>query len=341
MVVPTLLAGAEKALAGVGAAINAPAAAAAGSGSSGTSDSGSTPGDAIGIIQSVLDEFGLGTATANDGTSLAQWAWNQVTASGLDPTTADPTAVSDDVLTQLYNTDAFKQRFPGITAQIAAGQPPITPANYLQLEDTDAVIEKQYNLPPGTLTSSTSLTNQIMNQKSPSEVQADFDNYFAAIENGPQTVRQSFQQFYGPSSDAQLATYIGGGTISDPDLAKEVGAAEIQGAGTGLGLNIGQDRATQLAAMGKTYSDTLDALKSTTAEAGLFTQTASEQASAANGGPGALDINEQGVNATFGLDATSANQIKNEQEERAASFQGGGGASPGAQGAGLGAAHQF
>lgn len=292
-----------------------------------TTTSSSTSQTAEGVIQNILTTFGLGSAMASDGTPLASWAWNQVIGQGIDPTTADPTALTDDVITQIQGTDAFKERFPGIIQQMANSQNPTTPADYINYEDTARGLATQYGVDYNTIFTPDVIAAGIVGGQSPSELQSRFGTYVDAYESAPTQVQQAYDQFYGTNGLTAFVATIANPTMTDDQLKTQMEAAQIQGAGSSVGLDVGQQRAEQLAKMGVSYSTALNDLRTVTAEGGLYVPTVGEAASST--GPAAtpaVTADDQGIGAATGLDPQAEQQVQQLKEERENSFKGGGGA---------------
>lgn len=286
-------------------------------------------------VEAILNLIGMGNATANDGTPLASWLLNSATASGLDPSTADPTALQGYIDTVLPQQTVYQDRFPGIMQQLAKGENPTTPSDYLSLEDTARGLATQYGVDYGTIFTPSVIANLVVGNVSGSELSTRFNTYVDAYESAPPEVQQAYNAFYGTNGLTAFVATVADPTLTDDQLKQNMEAADIQGAGSMLGMNVGQDRATQLAKMGVSYSGALTTLQSVTKENGLYTPTVGEgESSTGKGATAPVTENNQGVSAAFGLDPNAVTQVNNEKAERANEFNGGGG---GAQSSSVGA----
>ena len=292
---------------------------------------GTTPGqtDARAIIQKILRSFGLG--------ELNNWAWKLITqGAGVDQITAE-----------LYQQPLFKLKFPGIIMRQELGLPPISMASYVALEDQYHQLTTQSGLPASVLTTEF-MGKLIGNDVSASEFSDRIVKGFATVAQAPASVQQTFASWFGAKGPAQLAAYFLNPKTGADVLEHEAMMAQVQGAGVNAGVNIGRNRASQLAAMGDTYSQVAGALTKLTTTAGLY--QANQQEGAQNrpirgvtGQAANLTESNQGVDATLGLSAAAEQEVEQRALERQNAFRGGGGAAQqGQQGyTGLGAAKAF
>lgn len=285
--------------------------------------------DARTIITDVLNQFGL--------KGLDKWAWNMITSG----------ASADQLTDELYDQPLFQAQFPGIFDRIKKGLPPVSITEYISLEDSYDQLVTQYGLPRSILTKDF-VGNLIGSDVSPAEFTDRIVKGYSAVAQAPASVRQAFAQWFGPKSDGQLAGFFLNPKNNAAVLEKEALMAQVQGAGTNAGVNIGRNRAEQLAQMGDTYQQVASALNSLTKTAGLYQSNQAE--GYANrpirgvvGQTNNLTESNQGVNAALGLSAESEQEVEQRALERQNAFRGGGGAAQQAtQGyTGLGTAKPF
>lgn len=282
-----------------------------------TSTMSSTPtdvtgSDALAIIQQVLAQYGL--------QNLAQWA-----------TTEMQNGASADQITQdMTTTPQFQQRFPGIAARVAAGLPAISPADYVNYEDSLAQMENQYGLPTGFLTNPKTVTAFISGDTSTAEVQARVQQGYQAVAYAPPEVRQFFTQTYGVNGDGALAAHFTDPTLALPLLEQQATAASIGGQAAMGGVQMTGADAMKLAQLGQTQSGVGSGLASLQQTQDLYQANVGEKA-------GSLEEGTQGVEAQFGLSSTATQEALDRQAQREAAFKGGGAAQMdqyGAEGAG-------
>jgi hypothetical protein len=161
------------------------------------------------------------------------------------------------------------------------------------------------------------------------------DGYSVAA-TAPPEVRAQFGQWFGAKGDGALAAYFLNPKQALPMLEQELQAAQIGGAASNLGINIGQSRSERIAQMGVSVTSAANALSKLASERNLFNQTVGEANAQHNAnalGLGHGNAREQnitlggtGVEATLGLSAQSQEQVQQLIDQRQAAFRGGGGA---------------
>ena len=256
-------------------------------------------GDAQAAIDQYLQQFGL--------QGLAGWAWDQITSG----------ATANQVLVNLYSTTQFKQRFPGITIRQQAGLPPISPAQYVAYEDQAKQMETQYGLPTGFLTNPGRIAALVGGDVSAAELGARLQQGYQQVAYAPPEVRQAFTGMFGANGDGALAAHFLDPKTALPLLEQQATAADIMGTGAIAGANMSSTDAMKLAQMGTTPSGAESAFQKLQSQSNLFTQQVGES----NNG---LTEGQQGVEAAFGLNAGSAQQVAQAQQQRIAEFSGGG-----------------
>lgn len=263
------------------------------------------------VIDQVLTQYGL--------QSLTSWATAEMQAG----------ASADQITQDMTTTPQFQARFPAIAMRAAAGLPAISPADYVNYEDSAAQIENQYGLPQGMLTSPSTITALIAGDTSTSELQERAENGFQAVASAPPEVRQFFTQTFGVNGDGALAAHFMDPTLAAPLLVQQATAAQIGGTASMGGINMSGDDAMKLAQMGQTESSVGSGLAQLQQTQDLYDASVSEK--------GGLSEGTQGVEAQFGTNATATQEVIDRQQAREAAFKGGGGPTMdtyGAEGAG-------
>lgn len=309
--------------------------------SAGTTATGS-PSSGTAAIQAILDTIGMGSMTGNDGQPLAKSLLTAVDNSGLDPTNPnDSTAVQAFTDTWLPTQTAYQQRFPGIMTELANGQNPTSPTDYMNIEDTLRGIAGEYGFDPSVFTPDV-VANVVVQGKTATQLASDFSGAFDQVESAPPEVRQAFAQMYGVNGDSALALHLL--QVPIDTFKNQLAASEVAGAGAQMGVNVTQASAEKLANLGVTYQTALTAAQRTVAESGLYDQTMGEANQAT--GPGATPALTQATafdaNTAAGTGAEDQ-ALQQEKENRQAMFKGGGGgASTEAEGyLGIGEAKSF
>lgn len=256
--------------------------------------------DARTVVDQTLAEYGL--------QSLSSWAWQEITNG----------ASSSQVLLDMYQTPQFKARFPGIIERQQKGLPPISPADYVNYQDSLAQMESQYGLPKGMLTNASTVAEFIGNDVSTTEVQARVQQGYQAVAYAPPQVQQYFAAQFGASGNGALAAYFLDDSKALPLLEQQAAAAQIGGTAAMGGVQVGVNDAMKLAQMGVTQSQAQSQTQNLEQTADLYQANVTEQ-------PG-LTAGQQGIEAAFGLSAAATAQVQQRELERQAAFKGGGSA---------------
>lgn len=273
-----------------------------------------TPGqeDARAILDNTLALYGLN--------GLSEWGWQQIQA-GHSP---------ERVLSDLRQTPEYKARFPAMETRRAAGLPPIDEATYVSYEAKAREILRRNGMPPGFWDSPQDFTSLIAKDISPQELSTRIEQGWRRVADAPQAVRDAFQVQYGPSGDQALAAFFVDPDKAEPLLLKAAETARISGFGNVFGLSVDKTRAEELLSYGKTSEQVVDAYNRLATVSPLFQESVSEDED--------LTAEDEGLNATLGLDATSANTIERRGRTRSAATAGGGGALVGSRGVAAGQA---
>lgn len=289
---------------------------------------GETVASGTAAIQAILDTIGMGSMKGDDGQPLAQSLLTAVNQSGLDPTSAnDATSTQAFIDTWLPSQQAYKDRFPGIVQQIANGQAPMSPTDYITLEDTMNGLATQYGFSSSVFAAPNVIANMVTNNISATTMANRFNTYMDAFQSEPTEVQQAFNQFFGVNGATAYAAQIANIGVTDDQLKQMAETAEIAGAGAQLGVTVSQPTATKLAQLGVTYQTALSAAARTVQESGLYEQTMGEQSQSAGTGASPALTSEQAFTANTAAGDTATDQaLQQEKENRENLFKGGGGA---------------
>lgn len=268
--------------------------------------------DAKAHLEQTLDEYGLG--------ELKDWAWEQI-VDGKSPTR---------ILQDLRQQDAYKQRFAGMEARRQAGLSAISEAEYLDYERTARQLMQRAGLPADFYDQPADFAALIGQDIAPVELQARINEGWARVNQAPVEVQQVFEAFYGIAGPAELAAYFLDPDRREPELLRRAEAARMGGFANLYELNLGRDRAEELFDLGVDADRAQEAFARVGQIGNLFTESVSEDED--------LTAEEEGLDATLGLDGQSATALERRRSEREASLAGGGGALAGRTGFGLGAA---
>lgn len=254
--------------------------------------------DARYVIGQVLTQYGL--------QSLWQWSWQELTAG----------ASTNQVLYDMYQTPQFKQRFPAIQLRQQAGLPPISPADYVNYEDSIAQLESQYGFPKGSINNTDTITKLIGGDVGMPEATARAQQVFQQVAYAPPEVRGFFSQITGANGDAALAAYSFNPDHTLPILEQQATAAQIGGIGAQGGVNMSTADAMRLAQMGVTQNQASSQVQNLQQQQDLFQSNVTEKTDLTSGG--------QGIEAAFGLSPLAQAQVQQRQQQREEAFKGGG-----------------
>lgn len=264
------------------------------------------PDSARAIIQALMEEVGLG--------SLGDWAWAQY-QSGVEP---------KDIVVLARQTPEYAARYPAMAELNRAGRG-ITEGQYQAYESTVRSLVQNFGLPKGMYDTPQDIANLLVKDVSTSEITSRIQLAAAAAYTAPAEVRQALTEKYGLTPGDMIGYWL------DPDKAmplieRQYNAAQIMGAGSRYGVDMGAQTAEEYAARGVGYD----------AAAQGFGQVAKQGSLTA--GPGETITQAELVDAQFG--GTKAQQkAERVAGGRVAAFSSGGGAVAGQAGVtGLGTA---
>jgi len=207
----------------------------------------------------------------------------------------------------LRETPEYQARFPAMKA-LAQKKRAITEAAYIAYERTAASLERQYGLPKGMLEES--VTNLLTNEVSVEELNERVLLASAASVNAPESMRQTFRNFYGVDA---LTAYFLDPEIATPLLQKQVATAEIGEAAMRMDVGIGVDMATQLQELGISREQAL----------GGFAQVGRSR-SLQYGRGDVVAGDQQAIEGTFGINRESEQALERAALARTGRFAGGG-----------------
>lgn len=233
-----------------------------------------------------------------------------------------------EIMVDIENQPAFKQRFWMIEARRKAGLPEFSPAQVLDYEATASEMAKAFGI---TITQQ-QVGELIANDVSVAELEDRVGIAASAVFQVPPEVRSELQRFYGIGT-GDLTEYWLDPKKKAPELQRRFAAAQIAGEAQRTGFD------EQLSA----------AQAESLFEAGMDVQSARQafgQLVQADELFEAVDVTEQDIGLEGQLrlitgDTDVAQEVQRRGERRAARFQEGGGFATGEEGlAGLGSANQ-
>ena len=289
-------------------------------------DSESTLTSLKSSFMSALLETGLDTDTIN---KLWEWAEGRFTS--------DSSFTAAQALVEMYDQDAFKKRFPGIAHmrdmdEVRRDIP--SPREYLEREGKMKQWFNQYGLDAFGVNLDNAVAESFISSVGDAELLERMQTASRLIYEAPEEVKQTFEDWYGPASDAALMA-----AFLDPDdqvfgndwkslttLKNQAETAEIGGWSRmymDLDSPIDKAQAEAIGKLGLQQSQIWSKFGSIKEQENLFLEKQGEMD---------LTMEGAGVAAEFGIDYDTmsgqdlANMLDRRAEERIAEMRGGGGA---------------
>lgn len=190
--------------------------------------------DAFMALESVFKQYGL--------ESLAGNIYNYV-KNGYS---------SDTISILLQDTKEYKQRFAANEARLKAGLPVLSPADYINTENSYRQLLRQSGLPEGFYDSNDDFTEWLSKDVSPTEVQSRVDLATQATLLANPYYKKALNQI--GIGDGELSAYFLDADRALPLLQKNAATAAVGAAALQQGLAFNQSYAEQLALSGVTAS---------------------------------------------------------------------------------------
>ena len=285
-------------------------------GGTGGGDSGSAQEadqSALLQIEQTLESYGF-SGSALQG--LVTFAWDEI-LNGVSPA---------QVALDIQNTPQFESQFPAIGLRVQMGLAPLTPAEYISIEDSYDQTLQAAGIPP----SSVNFTQLIAQDVSPGEFAARIQQGYLLVAQSPPNVIQAMQDFYGVTA-GQLVSYFLNPDTNEATLLRQAAAAQIGGAAIGSGfagpgnnggLPINQTQAETLAAQGVSYQQAQQGFSQLANEKQLYNPLPGQ-------GTRTTFSTDDLLGAQFGSNGPAAQQLQLQAENQEAQFKGTQGVSQG------------
>jgi len=156
---------------------------------------------------------------------------------------------ADTINIMLRDTKEYKQRFAANEDRAKAGLSTLSPAEYIAMERQYAQTLRAAGMPTGFYDSTDDFRNWIAGDVSANEVQQRVAAAKRAVFDAPEETRKALYDYYGVGVN-ELAAYFLDEKRAMPVLEKQLAAADIGGAASRAGFNVGQDAARRLADLG-------------------------------------------------------------------------------------------
>jgi hypothetical protein len=292
--------------------------------------------DAAAAVEAKYADFVTSLQTVGIDKDFAQSLWDWAKGK-----LTDPDYPMERIAIDVYDTDAFKQRFPAITEQRKMENvTPFTPTDYIDYEKfvmgqlaTHAVTGQNIDF-DGLVTS------LITNNVGTSEVTQRLSAAKRILGNVPEQVRSTYMDWYGPEAEANLMkTFLDpsddwAGSWAQVDVATgtaEVGGWIKQRLRFDETESVTKESAGAINRLGLSAAKIWEGLDTLRSQEALFAENIDETTD--------MTILDEGLSGQFGLDDESEDLLSKRRETRSARFAGGGGALVSGANTGFGAAN--
>jgi len=217
------------------------------------------------------------------------------------------------VLFELRNTPEFKKRFAANAARQAAGLPMLTPASYVQMENTYREVLRRGGMLEY-FNSQDVFEKLLAGDVSPAELYDRMTNAYNVVAEADAATKAQMSELYGVEGK-DLAAYFLDPKTSVSVLKRRAEAAKIAAAGKErAGMQLTATGAEDLAARGYTATQAATAFSGLTQQAGLYQEMTGEQAF----------TEQERLGAAFGYDPLASQKLEQRKQRRLAEFRGGG-----------------
>lgn len=223
-----------------------------------------------------------------------------------------------EIALELYDQPAFKARFPVIEARRQAGLTPVDVGDVLEFEQRGRELLRQAGITSGEFTSNNYLQGLMGRDVSVAELQARLNDGLLRVTTAPPEVRAAFGEFFGPNSDAAMASLFLDPEVALPELEKMAMTAYAGGIGDRFGFDVAQGIAREIADTGVSQQGIWQGFATLDQMNPLFRETIGERSN--------LTAEGEGVGAVFNTRAGAADTIERRRLARVNQLAGGGGA---------------
>ena len=238
-------------------------------------------------------------------------------------------AGADTISLALQQSDAYKTRFSGNAARVAAGLSVLSPADYIATENAYTQVLRNAGVPAGFYSGTGEMAKLIGADVSATELQSRVDLAKQSISQTDPFYTQQLQNLYGLSSGDMIA-HVLDPAAAMPLLQQQVSSTQVATEAARAGTNINLAAAQQLAGMGITQAQAQQGFQN------IATQLPATQelATRYQGYGTAQGVGQQLQTATFGAPGTQAQAeaaaaLKRLQTQEVSAFSGSSGAGKG------------
>lgn len=263
-------------------------------------------------LKTSLDRFGLG--------DLYPWARGLL----------DSGFSNAYILNQLPQQDAYKKRFPALSARQQAGHAPITEQQYIDWEQGWQKLGRVYGLPQNFYDSPDDVAKFIAGDVSLPELEGRIQEGVVKATSADSVTKKELQRLYNVNEGDITAYYIDKGSL--PEIQRQLAAASVGAAAVRTGYGeLSSKQLEELVAQGVSAGQAQQGFNQLGLQKELLGTLPGEN-------PGDISQADQ-LGATFGGNADAQKAIDAKKRTRQATFEKGGGPASTQQGVtGLGQA---
>lgn len=256
--------------------------------------------DALARLGQLLSRYGL--------EGMTDWVRSKLLAG----------ASESEIQLELYDQPAFKARFPVIEARRQAGLTPVDVGDVLEFEQRGRELLRQAGITNPAFTSNEYLQGLMGRDVSVAELQGRLNDGLLRVTVAPPEVRAAFGEFFGPNSDAAMASLFLDPDVALPELEKMAMTAYAGGIGDRFGFDIAQGIAREIADTGVSQAGIWQGYAQLDQMNPLFKETIGENRD--------LTAEGEGVAAVFNTQPGAASTLERRRLSRVNQLQGAGGA---------------
>lgn len=254
------------------------------------------------ILQAMLTRYGLA--------ELGTWLSQRITA-GASP---------EQIELELYDRPEFKLAYPEIEGRrqrkgSGIVLAPLSVDDVLNYRTQARALMKSYGLPPSFYSQSSDFYELIVEDVSIDELNWRLENVSRRAVMAPPEVKAAYGELFGLNADQALFETFVDPTRAQPHLEEMLQQAEFIGAGARFGFDLGAAEAERGASYDFAYADAIKGFGLLDAQRSLFDETLGEDYED-------LTIEEEGLDAAFGIGAGAAAKVARRGESRVAATQG-------------------
>lgn len=251
-----------------------------------------------------LNEYGLGGLIGKIDTAIQD-----------DPTQFQGPFATQAVFRTVRDTPEYKTRFKGLDLRQKAGLPPISEAQYLQIEDDYRQALRTNGMPAGFYDTPEDFAKFIGNDVRGDELNTRIQGgYRAVMETEPGT-RDELKRLYGLQDSDIAAFFMDPERFRQSEAVRKAEAARRASAAREQGIGIGATQAEELVSRGITQAQAQQGFSALAEQQGLFQPLMA--------GEEAIGQEEQ-IAAAFGTSAAAAQRVATRRRRRQAEFEAGG-----------------